>query len=205
MFDRQTESLWSQFLGEAIEGQLKGTKLELVASQLTTWGSWKEEFPATLALDIRAPRIDQYNDYYASPSAGVIGWANRDDRLHRKELVVGITGSTAERAYGHSELAEVGALNDTFEGVAIVVAMDTVSGAAGVYSRVVEGRELSFVQGPEPGEMSDVETGSVWSKLSGEAIEGALEGSALAPYEYFNSFWFGWVDYYPNTELYEPS
>ena len=205
MFDRQTESLWSQFLGEAIEGPYKGTKMELVASQLTTWGGWKEEFPETLALDIRAPRIDQYTDYYASPSAGVIGWANRDDRLHRKELVVGITGSTAQRAYGHSELAEVGALNDTFEGAPIVVAMDSVSGAAGVFRRDVEGRALTFVDGSDPSRMSDVETDTVWSKLTGEALEGALQGSALTPFEYFNSFWFGWVDYYPNTELYEPS
>ena len=205
MFDRQTESLWSQFLSESIEGPLQGTKLELVASQLTTWGSWKQEFPETLALDIRAPRLDQYADYYASPSAGVLGRANQDTRLHSKELVVGITGTSAQRAYGHGELADVGALNDTFEGAAIVVAIDSVSGAAGVYRREVDGRELSFVEGANPGDMSDVETGSTWSKLTGSALEGELKGSALATYEYFNSFWFGWVDYYPNTEVYEPS
>ena len=36
MYDEQTDSLWSQFLGEAVEGPLKETKLELVPSQLLT-------------------------------------------------------------------------------------------------------------------------------------------------------------------------
>ena len=205
MFDRQSESLWSQFLGEAIEGPHKGTKLELVASQLTTWGSWKEEHPETLALDIRAPRLDQYTDYYLSPSAGVLGRANPDDRLHGKELVVGIAGASTQRVYAHSDLADVGALNDSFDGTEIVIAMDSVSGAAGVFERNVDGRALSFVGGSDPGEMTDVETGTTWSKLTGKAIQGALKGSTLASFEYLNAFWFGWSDYYPNTELYEPS
>ncbi len=205
MFDRQTGSLWSQFLGEAVEGPRKGAKLELVASQLTTWGSWREEHPDTLALDIRAPRIDQYNDYYSAPSAGVLGWANRDDRLRGKDLVVGVAGASSQRAYAHGDLAEVGALNDTFEGAEIVVAMDSVSGAAGIFERRVGGRVLSFVDGPDEGEIIDVETGTIWSKLTGRSVSGNLKGSQLTPFPYFNSFWFGWSDYYPNTELYEPS
>ena len=63
MFDRQTESLWSQFLGEVIEGPLQGSKMDLVASQLTTWGSWTQEHPGTVARDIGKPAIDQSNNY----------------------------------------------------------------------------------------------------------------------------------------------
>lgn len=205
MYDRQTESLWSQFLGEAVEGPLEGSRLDLVASQLTTWGSWKKEHPETLSLDIRAPRIDQYNSYYLSPSAGVLGWANPDDRLHRKELVVGLSGDSIQRAYAHSDLADAGALNDTFETAEIVIAMDSESGAAGVFRRTVEGRALSFIDGSAPSEMTDLETGTTWSKLTGEAVEGSLKGIALTPFPYFNAFWFGWIDYHPNSELFDPS
>ena len=50
MYDRQTESLWSQLLGEAVEGELKGTKLEYFPSVMTTWDEWKTRFPDTVAL-----------------------------------------------------------------------------------------------------------------------------------------------------------
>lgn len=38
MYDRQTDSLWSQFLGVAVQGPLAGTKLEVLPSVLTDWG-----------------------------------------------------------------------------------------------------------------------------------------------------------------------
>jgi hypothetical protein len=50
-WDHGTGSIWSQPLGEAIAGPLKGTTLELLPSTLTTWGDWKDLRPATVALD----------------------------------------------------------------------------------------------------------------------------------------------------------
>ena len=92
MYDRQTDSLWSQFLGEAVEGPLAGTKLELVSSQLTAWSAWREEHPDTLVLDTRGQVIDHYAEYYADGRSGVLGQAHFDGRLPSKDLVVGIAG-----------------------------------------------------------------------------------------------------------------
>ena len=50
MYDRQTDSLWSQLLGEAVEGPLAGTKLTFIESLQTTWAEWKALHPNTLAL-----------------------------------------------------------------------------------------------------------------------------------------------------------
>lgn len=36
MFDRESDTLWSQLLGEAVDGPLQGTKLEPIASLQTT-------------------------------------------------------------------------------------------------------------------------------------------------------------------------
>ena len=52
MYDRETDSFWSQFLGEAIDGPKKGAKLEFILAQMVTWGSWKEEHPDTLCSSI---------------------------------------------------------------------------------------------------------------------------------------------------------
>ncbi len=205
MYDRQTDSLWSQFLGEAVQGTHEGTKLELVPSQLTRWSAWKEEYPDTLALDIHGPAFDQYLNYYVGPSAGILGQSNRDERLVSKDLVVGIVGEDIQRAYAHKHLTKPRVLNDTFEGSDIVVALDLNSGSTSVFDRAIDGRTLTFVQGSEPEEMSDVETGSSWSKLSGLATGGDMQGKRLKPFPSFNAFWFGWSDYFPNTELYDPS
>ena len=47
MYDRQTNTLWSQLLGEAVEGPLKGTRLEFLPSWQTTWEDWKTQHPNT--------------------------------------------------------------------------------------------------------------------------------------------------------------
>lgn len=63
MYDRQTETLWSQFLGQAMEGELAGETLGIMASQLVMWSTWKEEHPDTLVLDTGGGVYDQYNSY----------------------------------------------------------------------------------------------------------------------------------------------
>ena len=204
MYDRQTDSLWSQFLGEAVEGPMAGTKLQLVASQLTIWSVWKEEHPDTLVLDIGGLVFDEYAQYYADPSSGVLGQSNHDDRLIEKDLVVGIVGERGQRAYAHKHLTRIRVLNDTFEGRDIVVTLDLDSGSTAVFDRVVDGQVLTFSHGPEPLEMTDVETGTVWNKLTGVGKDGPLKGKRLTPHQYKDVFWFAWTDFYPNTELFEP-
>jgi len=101
-------------------------------------------------------------------------------------------------------MATIGVLNDNFEGQDIVVALDRSKGTTGIFDRTVDDRLLTFSEGSETRGMTDEETGSVWSKLSGIAIAGELEGRRLKPVLFFNSFWFAWSDFYPNTELFEP-
>ena len=45
MWDRQTESRWQQFLGEAIVGSMTGTKLKALPVRLESWRNFKERFP----------------------------------------------------------------------------------------------------------------------------------------------------------------
>ncbi len=45
MYDRQTESWWQQFLGEAIVGSMTGTVLELVPVRIESFALYRERFP----------------------------------------------------------------------------------------------------------------------------------------------------------------
>ena len=211
MFDRQTDSLWSQFLGQAVRGPLSGTKLTFLPAELTTWKAWKAMHPDTLVLDKRIGRSigsrDPYTSYYRSGSAGVLGETNRDDRLPRKEFVVGLATDAFQQAYAFRYLNDVPVVNDTFDGRSIVVTFDQESAAAAVFDRSVGDRTLTLEPTGErtPGGeslMRDLETGSTWGISSGEALTGPLVGERLERLPSLVSFWFAWTDFYPGTELY---
>ena len=207
MYDHQTDSLWSHFTGDAISGELEGTKLEIVPALHTTWLRWKELHPDSLVLDKRGfYRSDIYEYYYGDSGAGVIGEANIDDRLYLKEFVVGLVLDGQAKAYPFGDLNDTPVVNDTFAGRELVVTFETRAATGGVFSRVLDGQTLTFqetgeevIGGPT---MTDDQTGSVWLMLTGEAIEGELEGTALEQIPSNYSFWFSWNDYYPNTLLY---
>ena len=205
MFDRQTDSLWSQFLGQAVQGELKGAKLELVPSQLLNWGAWKAQHPETVVVDQGGRTYDGYMSYYFSRRAGIYPPNNLDDRLHSKALVIGVVGESGQKAYPFGAFLESPVANDTLEGRDLVVVLDTRSGASNVFDRTVNGSMLTFDQGELPLLFVDRETGSTWNKETGIATEGQLMGKRLQLVPSFVSFWFAWTDYYPSTELYTDS
>jgi hypothetical protein len=50
MYDRLTESYWSQALGMAVKGELSGHQLNLIPFDVITWGDWKTLHPDTKDL-----------------------------------------------------------------------------------------------------------------------------------------------------------
>jgi hypothetical protein len=123
MYDRETESLWSQIASEAISGPLQGQRLVLLRSQLTTWGDWKRRFPATTILSRKTGHLRDYDrtpygDY--ATSRRLLFPVAADDRFHPKELTVGLRVGDEARAYTASELSQAGGLvEETFAGARI--------------------------------------------------------------------------------------
>ena len=204
MYDRETNSEWSQVLGEALTGPLKGTKLELVASSRMSWKEWREQYPDTLAL--RKPKytgFDSYDSYYRSDAAGLVGETFRDDRLEIKQLVVGVNVADKAIAYPYFELEASPVLNDAVAERKLLVTFNAETESIGVFDREVDGRTLTFSElESDNHNMKDQETGSTWNRLTGQGIEGPLKGKALTKIPYTSSFWFGWKDNYPDTLVY---
>ncbi len=201
MYDRQTNSLWSQVLGASVHGPLEGTGLDLVSSQLVPWGAWKEEHPDTLVLDTKGRTYDSYLPYYFNGQAGVIGRANNDERLETKALIVGDSG---QKAYSYRDLAATAVVNDTFEGAPLAVALNTETGGTSVFNRDVNNQELSFRASDDPSRIVDQQTGTIWNIGTGEAISGKLKGEVLDRALFVAAFWFSWADFYPDTQVYQP-
>ena len=204
MYDRQTGSLWSQLLGESVEGDLIGTKLDFVPSWMTTWEEWKAMHPETVALDkgFRVGKRDSYDGYYASPSAGVIGETLSDDRLYTKEFVVGVEVGEMAVAYPFSALNDEPVINDTIDNTDLLVVFSPTAAAGAVYKRQVDGQTLTFQATNDPLTLTDAETGSTWDAFKGTATDGSLAGTELERIKSTTVFWFGWKDFHPDTVLY---
>ena len=146
MYDRETETYWSQLLGEAVAGPLKGTKLEFLPAIMTTWENWREMHPDTIAIEkgYFGDR-DPYKSYYDSDSAGVLGSTNPDTRLGTKEFVIGVELGQESVAYPFSILSGEPVVNDEIGGIPVVVAFDADSATGVVWERTLtDGRVLEF-------------------------------------------------------------
>ncbi|TVR95315.1 MAG: DUF3179 domain-containing protein [Rhodospirillales bacterium] len=67
MYDRETESWWQQFTGEAIVGALTGTSLTMVPARLESWERFKARAPEGQVL---VPRSERFRDYGVNPYVG---------------------------------------------------------------------------------------------------------------------------------------
>ena len=64
MYDRQTESWWQQFTGEAILGQYNGAKLKFLPSRIESVAHFFERYPAGRVL---VPEDPQFRNYGMNP------------------------------------------------------------------------------------------------------------------------------------------
>ncbi len=67
MYDRQTESWWQQFSGEAIVGDLTGASLTMLPARLESWANFKARAPEGRVL---IPNDPHFRNYGANPYAG---------------------------------------------------------------------------------------------------------------------------------------
>jgi Protein of unknown function (DUF3179) len=206
MYDRATESLWSQFLGSAVDGPFTGTKLEVLSSSLISWEAWLARNPDTLVLDQGGQRDDVYDRYYRSGSPGVLGESNFDDRFKRKEFVLGIQTDEGALAFPFRHLNNQPVVNEQVGAMDVVAVFDPDGATGYVFERQVGDTILTFesVQSDTP-LMQDAETDTLWDGVTGVAIEGPLAGEELVAVPAFASFWFAWSDFFPDSAVWEPA
>jgi len=61
MFDEETDSLWSQILGEALHGKAKGERLDMLPAVFVGFGTWKRKHPKTKVLDLELVRARSWH------------------------------------------------------------------------------------------------------------------------------------------------
>jgi hypothetical protein len=220
MWDRQTQSWWQQFEGQAIVGSLAGTRLTALDSQTVSFAEFRARYPHGDVLS-RNTGFDRpygqnpYAGYDTVPAARPFDYGGRlDPRLPPVERVESITvgGDTAVAPFDALRRHPVTAA--TVGGVSAVVLFDpgvlsplgstTIAGSrsvgsAAAFGRRLGGRTLDF-RPAGIGVMSDVQTGSSWD-ITGRAIAGPLRGAQLRRLQDLNAFWFAVAAFLPHARL----
>ena len=199
MYDRLTESYWSQALGMAVTGELSGYQLNLIPFDVITWGDWKTLHPDTLILTtdtgfIRSYATDPYGSYYTEPRI-MFPVEYNDDRMHPKEFVIGFNQDNIYKAYKQNDIESNTILNDSI-GTIPVMLISLFSENTRAFERTLDDQILDFAY--VDNKIIDIQTNSVWN-YDGLSISGKYAGQQLERLPIEPGFWFAWIAFHPET------
>jgi hypothetical protein len=220
MYDNATESYWQQFNGEAIVGDMVGTTLKFIPSQIISFKQFKDSYPNGVIL---SKETGYKREYGRNPYIGYDDIDQRpflfrediDERLPPNEKVIAVMIGNVYKAYPYSITFEENIIMDevgnikivVFHGEGAVSALDDqiISdskevGSTGVFNRVLGDKTLTFKY--DDGYFYDNETGSKWN-ITGNAINGTYRGKSLGRIKHGDYFAFAWFAFRPKTEIYE--
>ena len=196
MQDRKTLSLWSSMTGECFRGDLEGKTLEPYPFVMTTWASWLESYPDTqVLLKPEEARGDStpYAKYFEDPDRlGIFGRGIEDHRLPPKETVLAVKVQGSSKVYSYKDLKGRQLIQDSINGTPIVLV--STAGGYVAYIREAGGRELDLSY--DDGHM--VHGSEKWDAATGGGTV------ALKSIRAHTTFWFGWVSFFPETEIWVP-
>ncbi len=215
MYDRLTNTLWSQLRGEPIVGELVGSriKLEYFPVALTTWGEWLAEHPDTKVQSRETgyysarsyqredDRSSIYFAYRDDPETMFPIW-NRDERLAPKQLVLGVVVEGAFKAYSIDAMNQSRLVNDSVGDVDLVVIASSLSADALAFRS--EGNSFTLPDDVPVGLPTTLldEDGAVWHVERDRIWKDEDPTEALPLHPANVSFWFGWYITHPDTLLY---
>ena len=218
MYDRQTESLWSHYTGEAVVGHLTGALLDLIPVQTVSFEAFLAAHPdgQVLSLDTGHSRRYGQNPYsfYDNPDGRPFLFGGPfDDRLDPMTRVVALRGDGDGAVIPYEVLTERRVVPFTFGGrelVALyepgvasaldssVIAEGRDVGATGVFVRSRDGRQIEL-SANSGGGFVDAITGEVFDILGRPAGSGV----ALEAVEHLDTFWFAAAAFYPGAVIIE--
>ncbi len=223
MWDRQTESWWQQFTGEAIVGDLTSMKLEPLPAAIISWADYKSGHPEGQVLSINTGFIRSYgsNPYPGYDNVNNLPFAfsgDLEDGDHPPMTrVVGVLTEDGQAgAYLRNLIKDGQVLNENLADIPIAIfwkegtasALDSRSisnsrdiGTIAVFLRENDGQILTFTSNGD-GTFTDQETESLWDIL-GTALSGPLAESQLKPIPHHDTFWFAWAAFVPGGDLKE--
>lgn len=125
LYDKKTESLWSQLMAQAVAGPRVGEHLSMLPLTHTSWQQWLKAHPNTMVL---SRHTGYHRDYDRDPYTGYDRTASvyfpvqhKDDRLHPKAWVTGLGLKGKYRAWDMKAVRKVGQIRETWQGMSLLI------------------------------------------------------------------------------------
>ncbi len=201
MYDKATNSLWNQFTGRPVVGELTGTGIELgiLPVVITTWKEWLARHPDTKVLSIDTGFNRDYSPgkpygaYFASEDL-MFPARVRDDRLKPKDYVFAVRTVGAEKAWPLSAFNKSPVINDKIGEIDVVLIGDAASRTVRAYR--AEGRIFR----PDPGDAAKLLADDGMWMIEEHNLTHA-SGGKLVRLAGHIAYWFAWQGYKPAAEL----
>lgn len=217
MYDRQSESLWQQFTGQAIVGDFVNQSLTPIPANVVSFKEFYTAYPNGIVLSrntgyLREYGTNPYVNYDEITNQPMFFKGIVDTRLPAMERILGIKIANVSKAYPINNLLNNPIIHDSLNNVDYVIfyhsgmnsALNTPIinegkniGMTGVFSPYVNGQRLNFTLN-QFNQIIDTFTNSTWNIL-GKALSGPFSGTQLTPIVHGDVFWFAWAAFYPNT------
>ncbi|MGD9489887.1 MAG: DUF3179 domain-containing protein [Calditrichaceae bacterium] len=212
MYDRLTDSYWSQMKFQSVHGELIGQEPEFILIIETTFGTLKKMYPnaevvsnSTGVYGTSQYGRYPYGDYKTNDGRLLFPISPDDNRLPRKERVLGIIGETENRVYQFKHFSnDIRVISDELDGKTLVIAgSENLNFMTAFYAETNDGTKLTFTPRLDdlPNIMED-NSGNVYD-IFGLAVVGPDQGRQLRAPESYIAFWFAWGAFYPGIDIYE--
>lgn len=207
LYDRETDSFWSQMRLQSVHGERIGELPDSLALVETRFATWRQMYPDTVVLSRVTGYTRNYDRYpygsYRSDTRLLFGVKPRDRRLHEKTRVLGISIDEHHVAYQINNFAfDREVINTTIGGIPIVVVGSSGDDLGLAFGRTLaDGTVLTLSTSTAtlPALMTDHE-GTHWDAF-GVALNGPRQGQQLPLIRAHIAFWFAWAAFNPGSEI----
>ena len=130
LYDKETQSLWSQILSKAINGAMVGTPLRSIPVAHIRWKDWEKQHSHSKVLSTDTGYVRDYNrspyGTYDNDRSIYFPLSAKSNQYHPKERVLGVCFKQACKAYPFSELAQLDqrSIADSFAGQRLTINFD---------------------------------------------------------------------------------
>jgi hypothetical protein len=207
LYDRKTDSYWSQMLQKSVRGSRAGEFPQRIQVLEMTFAALQQMFPDAQVMTRNTGWNRDYDMYpygfYRTHEGLLFPVSRTDNRLHLKTRVIGIYSATDSKVYQIGSFGgSTQTINDQFENQSIVAVGNSTLNFAAIFSRELsDGTILAFnpIQDDLPNVMSDDE-GNTWD-VFGTATSGPREGAQLEMTQSYSAYWFAFATFFADPQI----
>jgi hypothetical protein len=190
--DQKTKSWWRQANGEAIAGELKGTKLAELPSWQVSLSQWLALYPNSLIMQADPAYVGRYAksfDYESGASRSDLTGTDTTS-WGEKSWVVGVTIGDASKAFDWNRLKKERVVNEEVGGKPIVVVLARDDKSYFAFAR------------PDSATRFELRGDSLAAGKATYSLAGSGPTGALTPVQASQEFWHSWRTFQPQTSRY---